>query len=268
MAFNSRKKKAEVKDLDLMPFMNLFSILIPFLLSVAVFEKLGILEINLPERSPNSENQQPPDDMKLNLTVIITDEHITIGASGGFAPSIYYNQEIAYRSKSDGNAFVRPYVKDEVVTSPTDGKEMTLYERENIFLNYVVKQDSADPGQPQMVVTNHLGEAIVDSAGEWYDHVPRGAEKFQIIGETSLRTMKQNEAHLFKLNKLSAYDYLARELWRIQQMALKREEPPEDIDRLTILAGNETIYDKVIHTMDAAKYAGFSQLSLSLLEGG
>jgi len=269
MAFQSKRKKTKTKELDLMPMMNLFAILIPFLLSVAVFEKLGILEINLPERSIRPPDQNPPPDpMKLNLTIIITDDALTLGASGGFLPSIFYHEEVAYRSKSDGHTFKQAYVKGEVVKSPTDGKEMTLYEKDKIFLHFITKKDSADPGEYQMVVQNHLGEAIVDTAGEWFDHVPRGEEQFQVIGETSLRTMIANEAHLYKIGKLSAYDDLARTLWKIQQNALKREDPPEDIDRLTILGAHATIYDKIIHVMDAAKYGGFSQLSLSLLEGG
>ncbi len=269
MAFKSRHQKAKAKELDLLPFMNLFSILIPFLLSVAVFEKLGILELNLPERSevPPDQPKTQVDDQNLNLTVIITNDYLTAGASGGFMPSFYYQEEVEYRSKSDGHRFRELFEDGKVVKSPTDGKEMTPYEKDKIFLHYLAKQDSADPGEFQMVALNHLDEPLVDTAGEFFTRVPQAGEQFQIIGEPTLRQMKNNEIHLFKLGKLSAYDALARDLWKLQLAASKREEPPADIDKLTILASPKIIYDKIIHVMDAAKYAGFSQLSLSLLGG-
>jgi hypothetical protein len=247
----------------------LFSILIPFLLSVAVFEKLGILELNLPERSevPPDQPRTDVDDQNLNLTVIITPDYLTAGASGGFMPSFYYQEEVEYRSKSDGNTFREVFEEGKVVKSPTDGKEMTIFEKSKIFLHYLAKKDSADPGEFQLVAMNHLDEPIVDSSGEFLAQIPPAGAQYQIIGEPTLRVMKANERHLFKVGKLSAYDALARDLWKLQLAASKREEVPTDIDRLTILASPKIIYDKIIHVMDAAKYAGFSQLSLSLLGG-
>ncbi|MFC1586646.1 ExbD/TolR family protein [Fibrobacterota bacterium] len=268
MAFKRRNKREKAKDLGLLPFMNLFAILIPFLLSVAVFEKLGILELNLPERSmiANPQDNQV-DPMNLNLTVIITDEYLTVGAGGGFLPNYFYDEEIQYRSKSDGHVFFKKWVKGEEVKSPTDGRVMTPYEKEIIHLYYLDKKDSADDGEFVMVAANGLGEPVVDSIGDWYKRVPAPGERFQVVGDLSLRTMTARDNHLYRMKKLSVYDEVAKNLWKIHEQALKREEPPEDIDRLTILANSRIIYDKIIHVMDAAKYAGFSQLSLSLLGG-
>jgi biopolymer transport protein ExbD len=270
MAFKSRVKRSKPTGLGLLPFMNLFAILIPFLLSVAVFEKLGILELNLPERSmvPPDQQQTTVDPMNLNLTVIVTDDYLTIGASGGFRPNYYYEEEIQYRSKSDGHVFYKKWEKGEEVKSPTDGRIMTPYEKEIIHLHYLEKQDSADQGKFVMVAANGLEEPVIDSTGEWYARIPAPGEKFQIVGDISLRTMTARDNHLYRMKKLSVYDEVARDLWRIYQSASKREEPPVDIDKCTVLATYQIIYDKIIHVMDAAKYAGFSNISLSLLAGG
>ena len=190
-----------------------------------------------------------------------------MGAGGGFLPNYYYHQEIEYRSKSDGHSFSKLYVEGEEVSSPTDGKVMTPYERENILLNYLEKKDSADQGSYVHVGANHLGEPVVDSAGDWYKRIPAPGEKFQIVGEYSLRTMDAKNNHLYKMKKLSVYDEIAKNLWRIHEQASKREDPPQDIDKIIILAGQDIIYDKIIHVMDAAKYAGFADISLSLLGG-
>lgn len=268
MAFKSKVKREKAKNLDLLPFMNLFAILIPFLLSVAVFEKLGILELNLPERSIQDLNQDSePDPMNLNLTVIVTGEYVTIGAGGGFLQNFHYEEMIQYRSKSDGEVFNKVWDPDEEVKSPSDGKIMTPYEKENILLNYLDKKDTADPGDYLVVACNSLDESIVDTAGEWYKRVPAPGEKFQVVGDLGMRTMTARENHLFKMHKLTVYEQVALNLWKIHEAGMKREDPPEDIEKLVILASPPIIYDKIIHLMDAAKYAGFTQISLSLLGG-
>lgn len=45
------KKPARPDEPDLLPAMGLFTILIPMLLSMTSFQKLAIVEVNLPERS-------------------------------------------------------------------------------------------------------------------------------------------------------------------------------------------------------------------------
>ena len=88
---HSKVKEHKPRELDLLPVMSLFSILVTIVISMASFEKLGILELWLPERNQAQTNQ--PEDMDpglLNLSVIITDKGITVGAAGGFQPTVYY----------------------------------------------------------------------------------------------------------------------------------------------------------------------------------
>ena len=108
----SKVKKHKARELDLLPVMSLFSILVTVVISMAQFEKLGILELWLPERGMAQANpSQDVDEGLLNLTVIVTDKSITVGAAAGFQPAVYYQEEVEYRSRSDQKVFRQVFVK-------------------------------------------------------------------------------------------------------------------------------------------------------------
>jgi len=72
-------------DLNLLPFMNLMTLLIPFLLASVQFVTLAVIDSSLPaigQPQPSDkkkEDEKPP----LNLTVGITDEGFTVAGSAG-----------------------------------------------------------------------------------------------------------------------------------------------------------------------------------------
>jgi biopolymer transport protein ExbD len=73
----SPSEVADVIDIDVTPVMNMFIILIPFLVSVAVFTQLSILEFSLP---PNvgtglDDSTGKP---KLKLTVVVTPDYLAL----------------------------------------------------------------------------------------------------------------------------------------------------------------------------------------------
>ena len=109
----SSMKKHKPKELDLIPVMSLFSILVVIVISMATFEKMGILELWLPERGDAPRVDIPPDDGLLNLTVVITKSGVTIGAAGGFQPTVFYQEEVEYRSRSDQKVFRKDFVPGE-----------------------------------------------------------------------------------------------------------------------------------------------------------
>ena len=81
---NRKKLKAEAEDLNLAPIMNLMVTLIPMLLLSISFVKLAVLNTNLPVYSNASTNElSNVNNKKLNLTVAITEEGLTVGGSGG-----------------------------------------------------------------------------------------------------------------------------------------------------------------------------------------
>lgn len=81
MRFRRRSKglKTIVEDLNVTPYMNLMAVLIPFLLSVAVFTRIAVLEIYLPPPSEESQEiQEEKEEPPLSLTVIIGEEGILV----------------------------------------------------------------------------------------------------------------------------------------------------------------------------------------------
>lgn len=263
-----KKKEHHFKDLDLIPVMALFSILVVVVISMASFEKMGVLELWLPERGIAQPDQnQQPDDGLLNLTVIISKTGVTIGAAGGFQPTVFYQEEVEYRSRSDQHVFRKVWKSGEVVKSPTDGKEMTPFERETIMLNTVAKKDSADPGTLLLAAIDMEGNALMDTAGNWYTKVPAPGEVFRIVGDETIRKMDAKTAVFCKVEKLSAYQEVARTLEKIHMLYSTRDPLPADVDDVVILADEDIIYDKVIQMMDACKAAGFDRVALSLVGG-
>jgi biopolymer transport protein ExbD len=82
LTFSKRRKTpseaaAEVIDIDVTPVMNMFIILIPFLVSMAVFTHLTIIDFSLP---PNvgaglDTSQGKP---KLKITVVVTSGYVAV----------------------------------------------------------------------------------------------------------------------------------------------------------------------------------------------
>ncbi len=262
-------KKTKPKELDLIPVMNLFSILVTVVISMATFEKLGVLELWLPERTDRVETAQPPpDEGLLNLTVVITDNSIVIGAAGGFKPTIFYQEEVEYRSRSDKNVFRKVYLKGESVKSPTDGKIMSPHEKETIYLNTVAKKDTNDPGTFVMAALDLTGNALLDTAGNWFTTVPTVGAPYRFVGDQVIRKMDGKTASFLQVTKLSAYQEVAKQLEKVHLIYSNLDPVPPDADDVVILAGEGIIYDKIIQLMDACKAAGFDRVALSLVGEG
>jgi hypothetical protein len=69
---------AEAEDLNLVPIMNLVTILIPFLLMAAQFISLTVIDSTLPAIGPPQPVEEEPEKPPLNLSIAITDEGFTI----------------------------------------------------------------------------------------------------------------------------------------------------------------------------------------------
>lgn len=81
------KRGEDAGDLDLVPIMNLVTILIPFLLMASSFVSLAVIDSTLPAiGAPPTEAQEEEED-KLTLTVAVTNEGFTIaGADAVLGP--------------------------------------------------------------------------------------------------------------------------------------------------------------------------------------
>lgn len=81
--------KDRTADLDMVPLMNLFTVLVPILLLAAVFANITVLELEIPPAgSGESGIDVAPEASALNLVVVVAEAGVTVGGSGGFLPTI------------------------------------------------------------------------------------------------------------------------------------------------------------------------------------
>ena len=79
--FESWKRTVEERhDLDVVPVMNLFMVLIPFLLMGAAFYQIGVIPSSLPTNLP-TDSDVPRTPTKVTVNLIIATDRIELGAS-------------------------------------------------------------------------------------------------------------------------------------------------------------------------------------------
>ncbi|HTN50698.1 MAG TPA: biopolymer transporter ExbD [Burkholderiaceae bacterium] len=90
-----RRLRRQPAGLDVTAFINLIVVLVPFLLSTAVFTRLSVLDLALPAQSTGALEQLSAE--KLNLEVVVRAEAIEVGDRiGGLIQSIPKTQSGHY----------------------------------------------------------------------------------------------------------------------------------------------------------------------------
>ncbi len=90
-----RRLRRESTGLDVTAFINLIVVLVPFLLSTAVFTRLSVLDLALPAQSTGALEKLSAE--KLNLEIVIRAETIEVGDRiGGLIQSIPKTQAGRY----------------------------------------------------------------------------------------------------------------------------------------------------------------------------
>jgi len=78
------KRNADAEELDLVPIMNLVTILIPFLLMASSFVTLAAIDSTLPAIGPPQESTEvDEEEEKLNLSIAVTNEGYTVMGGDG-----------------------------------------------------------------------------------------------------------------------------------------------------------------------------------------
>jgi biopolymer transport protein ExbD len=72
-----RRLRKEVAALEVTAFINLIVVLVPFLLSTAVFTRLSVMDLSLPAQSSNKLEQLKGNDLKLEI--VIRPEALEVG---------------------------------------------------------------------------------------------------------------------------------------------------------------------------------------------
>jgi biopolymer transport protein ExbD len=255
-----RKKLASSSEMDLKPFMNLMVVLIPMLLLSAEFAKIAIIDIKLPENRGSQTRQsvkKPPIEDKSNkllLTAIITDSVVTLGAKGGFLPSIFYREYHKYIAKDDGAEFVVEYKPEEEVKHPTTGRPMEIYERYDIYLY------ATDENRNILKCLYTLyGEMVTDMDGVPVKEVALGDTVFAL--NNPRRTVIVKDMSEFELRPMSAYDVMQNRLMKVKE----RYQDVDDSDDIIIAAENQIMYDKIVQIMDVARAADYPNISIAKL---
>lgn len=249
------------QDMDLKPFMNLMVVLIPMLLLSTEFAKVAIIDIKLPEnrgsQTRTTVKSAPTEDKsnKLLLTAIITDSVVTLGAKGGFMPSIYYREYHKYIAKDDQTEFTVEYKPGETVKHPKSGRDMTIYERFDILL-FVCDENR---NVLKRLYTAKFGEMITNAAGEPLESVNVGDTVYTLSNPR--RMVVVSDPAEFVAKELSAYDELQNRLMKIKE----RYRDAEDGEDVIIAAENYVIYDKIIQIMDKARAAEYPNISIAKL---
>jgi|AGTN01.3.fsa_nt_gi Biopolymer transport protein ExbD/TolR. len=254
-----RKKQQIGQELDMKPFVNFMIILASALIICVEFSKIVFIDLKLPEgRGSNVKNAQTERSLedksdKLLLTAIVTDSVVTLGAKGGFMPSLYYHEFHRYVDKVDGVEVNVQYKPGEAVKNPNTGRELTIYERLDIFL-YVVED-----GKIIDAMYTDKGELVSDAAGAPLRSVNAGDTVYTVT--TPRRMIVVKNPGQFQSKHLSAYDELKNRLMKVKE----RYPDAEDANDIIVAAENEVMYDKIIQLMDTAHESGYTNISIAKL---
>jgi len=284
------KTAAKYKEMDILPVMSLMTVLIPVLLSMSAFQKLAIVEVNLPERSEVSRDEEPPppDDNALNLTVALSKDYIEIWARGGSLPKIFFKEMWTFRCKGDGDTIT---YDPNIVSESNPPKcqngivldaEKYKYSIETIHLWALHKESEEDPGKILKSVYSINDSAYLDLNNEFIISLTQTQPGTSVatLAESSRRTLEclppgavnrpgvenicSEGKPAISERPRSAYDELAKLL--IMLHAAFIDSP--DSDNIIVLADDDTAFDKIISVMDRARDAGFVKINLAKLAQG
>jgi biopolymer transport protein TolR len=88
MTHKRKLRKVEYKDVELniMPFIDIFSMLNTFLLFTAVFLSVGIIEVQIPFLSTQTPPEDPKDNREFKVSIDVTKEQVEIQTSYSMPP--------------------------------------------------------------------------------------------------------------------------------------------------------------------------------------
>ncbi|MBN2035530.1 MAG: biopolymer transporter ExbD [Chitinispirillaceae bacterium] len=75
-------RTVELSDLDITPMMNFFMILIPFLVSMAIFTQIAVVEFSLPPASDQGEAGDDKETKDLDISIVVTRSGFQIVGTG------------------------------------------------------------------------------------------------------------------------------------------------------------------------------------------
>jgi len=144
-----RRHRAGDDDVNITPVMNLFLVLIPFLLLTAVFVRIAVLELSLPSLSQAKNSQaNKPQKPVIVILLAITGKGFEMKAPGvHFAPIPRRKGRFQYKLlRRDLKALKKKY---------PDTEEITIQPDENVLYDSIVKVMDAcrESGFPNIAIS-------------------------------------------------------------------------------------------------------------------
>ncbi len=169
------RSKSAVQEINLLPIMNVFCILIPFLLLTASFVQLTIVDTSLPASSkvnPTVESSSPtptPEEKHLNLTVMITAQGFSVAGYGGVL-------NVSGEQAEEGQ-------KPKTIIEKMPNGEFDF----DKLVEVMVRIKEAYPGQfsvillPEQTIQYDVIIKIMDLARKYKKKLPNGEEQDELL---------------------------------------------------------------------------------------
>ncbi len=252
-------------DMDLKPFINFLIVLVPVLMLSAEFAKISIITLKLPENrgsQTTTAQQTPPlnsEDDKLMLTMIVTDSVVTLGAKGGFLPSMWYKEFHRYVSSTNKEDVVmwefNPVKPDDRPICKETGKPFKVGERQDILLEVTDENRNIQ----KCMYLKKDGKMITDESFLPITSVSPGQTVYVLCNPR--KSIQVTNPADFELRNLNAYDEMKNRLMKVKD----RFKEASDANDVIIAAEDQVAYDKIVQLMDIAREADFPNISIAKL---
>ena len=181
MSRKKKKRTVEYKDIELniMPFIDVFSMLNTFLLFTAVFLSVGILEVQIPFLS----NTPPPDDPKdsrvFQINVDVAKDQVEIQTSYTRPPE--QSQKFPFPNNSDGLKQMHAKLAD-IRKQNADTDKATVYSEDDVsweslsaVLDGIMLRVEGDPVFPPVKDAKSKEKAELDARTFLYPKIVMGS---------------------------------------------------------------------------------------------
>jgi hypothetical protein len=191
----------------------------------------------------------------LNLTTVVTNTALGIGARGGFMPRIYYREYHRYITNDSYNidTLVEYTPGGALPRHPRSERDLTVSERHKIYL-YMVDHDR----NTIQVMYTASGEMLINADQAFIQSVRAGDEVFTVTNPRRAITVSSPDQFLSK--PISAYDELMNRLMAIKDLYSEAG----DIDNITINADGDVVFDKIMQVINVARNAGYANIAINI----
>lgn len=276
------------EEFDLLPFANFFLLVVPFLLSLAVWQKFAVIEIKLAESAVADPNSAPPpgEQVDPNLTIAIASDSLEIqintgGEWGGVTfPKIYFKEMVTFQCAKDVAPHTIPMTEFRVFTDTgfqvlakcEDGQLARQADIQDIDLFALERKDKKDKGtELECIRETNTNQCIVIDMDTVSKKAVRFGDKGQIglgIYATDLKQILPGQTY-----SISAVGYQilgdSNQVFDIKVLpnGAPRTAIPVGVDTATNVreAKAKQAHERELKEFEKTKMTAFDQLAAQLI---